>query len=111
MNEFAGLLANFKEGGLAMYGILGVGVVAAAIALERFLVITGASVLNGKKLTNDVIAQITRGDGGAGGALGAGAGGVEAPVRRGRRHRARHAPAHAPARAPERAREHLHAGR
>ena len=62
MNEFAGLLANFKEGGLAMYGILGVGVVAAAIALERFLVITGASVLNGKKLTNDVINQINRGD-------------------------------------------------
>jgi biopolymer transport protein ExbB/TolQ len=62
MNEFAGLLSNFKEGGLAMYGILGVGVVAAAVALERFLVITGASVLNGKKLTNDVIAQINRGD-------------------------------------------------
>jgi len=62
MNEFAGLLSNFKEGGLAMYGILGVGVVAAAVALERFFVITGASVLNGKKLTNDVIAQINRGD-------------------------------------------------
>ena len=62
MNEFAGLLSNFKEGGLAMYGILGVGVMAAAVALERFLVITGASVLNGKKLTNDVIAQINRGD-------------------------------------------------
>jgi biopolymer transport protein ExbB len=62
MNEFAGMASFFKQGGLAMYGILGIGVVAAAIALERFLVITGASVLNGKKLTNDVIAQINRGD-------------------------------------------------
>ena len=62
MNEFAGMASFFKQGGLAMYGILGIGVVAAAIALERFLVITGASVLNGKKLTNDVIAQISRGD-------------------------------------------------
>jgi biopolymer transport protein ExbB/TolQ len=62
MNEFAGMASFFKQGGLAMCGILGIGVVAAAIALERFLVITGASVLNGKKLTNDVIAQISRGD-------------------------------------------------
>src|SRR5262249_55891504 len=66
MNELAGLASflasSFKEGGLVMYGILGIGVVAAAIALERFFVITGASVLNGKKLTKDVIAHITRGD-------------------------------------------------
>jgi biopolymer transport protein ExbB/TolQ len=62
MNELAGLLTSFKQGGLVMYGILGIGVVAAAIALERFFVITGASVLNGKKLTNDVLAQINRGD-------------------------------------------------
>jgi len=62
MNELAGLVASFKEGGLVMFGILGIGVVAAAIALERFFVITAASVLNGKKLTNDVLAQINRGD-------------------------------------------------
>ena len=66
MNELAGLVSflasSFKEGGLVMYGILGIGVVAAAIALERFFVITGAAVLNGKKLTNDVLAQINRGD-------------------------------------------------
>ena len=62
MNELAGLASFFKQGGLVMYGILGIGVVAAGTALERFLVITGASVLNGKKLTKDVIAQINRGD-------------------------------------------------
>jgi biopolymer transport protein ExbB len=62
MNELAGLASFFKQGGLVMYGILGIGVVAAAIALERFFVITGASVLNGKKLTNDVLVQINRGD-------------------------------------------------
>jgi len=62
MNELAGVASFFKQGGLVMYGILGIGVVAAGTALERFLVITGASVLNGKKLTKDVIAQINRGD-------------------------------------------------
>jgi biopolymer transport protein ExbB/TolQ len=62
MNELAGVASFFKQGGLVMYGILGIGVVAAAIALERFFVITGASVLNGKKLTNDVLVQINRGD-------------------------------------------------
>jgi len=62
MNELAGVASFFKQGGLVMYGILGIGVIAAAVALERFLVITGASVLNGKKLTKDVIAQINRGD-------------------------------------------------
>jgi biopolymer transport protein ExbB len=62
MNELAGLASFFKQGGLVMYGILGIGVMAAAIALERFLVITTAAALNGKKLTNDVIAQINRGD-------------------------------------------------
>ena len=62
MNELAGLASFFKQGGLVMYGILGIGVVAAAIALERFFVITTAAALNGKKLTNDAIAQINRGD-------------------------------------------------
>ena len=62
MNELAGLASFFKQGGLVMYAILGIGVVAAAIALERFFVITTAAALNGKKLTNDVIAQINRGD-------------------------------------------------
>jgi biopolymer transport protein ExbB/TolQ len=62
MNELAGLASFFKQGGLVMYGILGIGVVAAAIALERFIVITGAAALNGKKLTNDVLTAINRGD-------------------------------------------------
>lgn len=62
MNELAGLASFFKQGGLVMYAILGIGVVAAAIALERFIVIVGASRLNGKKLTNDVLNLIHRGD-------------------------------------------------
>jgi len=62
MNELAGLAAFFKQGGLVMYGILGIGVVAAAIALERFIVITGASLLNGRRLTNDVVNHLNRGD-------------------------------------------------
>ena len=62
MNELAGLAAFFKQGGLVMYGILGIGVVAAGIALERFFVITGAAALNAKKLTNDVLNHVNRGD-------------------------------------------------
>src|SRR5262252_4411710 len=66
MNELTGLVSflatSFKQGGLVMYGILGIGVVAVAIGLERFFVITGAAALNGKKLTNDVLAHLNRGD-------------------------------------------------
>jgi biopolymer transport protein ExbB/TolQ len=62
MHDLAGLATFFKEGGLVMYAILGIGVVAAAIALERFIVIVGAATLNGKKLTKDVLAHIQRGD-------------------------------------------------
>ena len=62
MNELAGLASFFKQGGLVMYAILGIGVVAAAIAMERFIVIVGASGLDGKKLTKDVLNHITRGD-------------------------------------------------
>jgi biopolymer transport protein ExbB len=62
MNELAGLAAFFKQGGLVMYGILAIGVMAAGIALERFIVITGSARLNGKKLTNDVLTHVNRGD-------------------------------------------------
>ncbi len=62
MNELAGLASFFKEGGLVMYAILSIGVVAAAVAVERFIVIVGASRLDGKKLTNDVLNYIQRGD-------------------------------------------------
>ena len=62
MNELAALAAFFKQGGLVMYGILAIGVAAAAIALERFIVITGASRLNGRKLTKDVLNHLNRGD-------------------------------------------------
>jgi biopolymer transport protein ExbB/TolQ len=62
MHELAGLASFFKEGGLVMYAILGIGVVAAAIALERFIVIVGAARLDGKKLTKDVLSHIQRGD-------------------------------------------------
>jgi biopolymer transport protein ExbB/TolQ len=62
MNELAGLASFFKQGGLVMYAILGIGVVAAAIGMERFFVITWASRLNGRKLTNDVVNHIQRGD-------------------------------------------------
>ena len=62
MSELAGLASFFKQGGLVMYAILGIGVVAAAIALERFIVIVASSRLNGKRYTNDVVNFINRGD-------------------------------------------------
>ncbi len=62
MNELARLASFFKEGGLVMYAILAIGVAAAGIAVERFIVIVGASRLDGRKLTNDVLGHIQRGD-------------------------------------------------
>jgi biopolymer transport protein ExbB len=62
MNELAGLAAFFKEGGLVMYMILGIGVVAAGTALERFFVIMWAARLDGRRLTRDVINHVNRGD-------------------------------------------------
>ena len=62
MNELAGLAAFFKEGGVVMYAILAIGVAAAGIGLERFIVIVGASRLDGRKLTKDVLAHVQRGD-------------------------------------------------
>jgi len=62
MNELAGLASFFKQGGLVMYAILGIGVVAAAIGIERCIVIVRASRLDGRRLTNDVLAYVQRGD-------------------------------------------------
>lgn len=62
MNELAGLSAFFKEGGLVMYAILAIGVVAIAIAVERFIVIMGTARFDGKKLTSDVLGYVQRGD-------------------------------------------------
>jgi biopolymer transport protein ExbB/TolQ len=62
MNELAGLAAFFKEGGVVMYAILAIGVAAAGIGLERFIVIVGASRLDSRKLTKDVLARVERRD-------------------------------------------------
>lgn len=62
MNELAGLAAFFKEGGLVMYVILAIGVVAAGTALERFFVISWAARLDGRRLTRDVVNHVNRGD-------------------------------------------------
>jgi len=62
MNELAGLAAFFKEGGVVMYAILALGVAAAGIGLERFIVIVGAARLDGRKLTKDVLQHVNRGD-------------------------------------------------
>jgi len=62
MNELASVAAFFKEGGIFMYFMLAVGCFAVAIAVERFLVISKASGLNGGKFVDDLVACIQRGD-------------------------------------------------
>ncbi len=52
----------FKQGGPFMYIILGAAVLIVAIAAERFWVIARASALNNRKLRNDLLAHIGRGD-------------------------------------------------
>jgi len=54
--------AFFKEGGVVMYFMLGVGVVVLAIAAERFIVISRAGGLNSRKLMEDIVGHVRRGD-------------------------------------------------
>lgn len=62
MNAIGSVAAFFKEGGPFMYVILGVGVAAAAIAVERCLVILGAGRVQGEKLLARIVAGLRNGD-------------------------------------------------
>ena len=62
MNAFAMVATFFKEGGVVMYFMLALAVVVLAIATERFIVITRASGLNSRKLVDDLIRCVQRGD-------------------------------------------------
>jgi biopolymer transport protein ExbB/TolQ len=62
MNELSAVATFFKEGGVFMYFMLAAAVVVVAIASERFIVITRASGLNAKKLTDDLLRSVNAGD-------------------------------------------------
>jgi biopolymer transport protein ExbB/TolQ len=62
MNTVYMFFAFFKEGGIVMYFMLAIAVVVVAIAAERFIVISRAGGLNSRKLMEDVLAHVRRGD-------------------------------------------------
>jgi len=62
MNTLTMFLAFFKEGGIVMYFMLGIAVVALSIAAERFIVISRAGGLNSRKLMEDVLRMVRQGD-------------------------------------------------
>ena len=62
MMDFSSAATFFKEGGIFMYFMLGVAVVVISIALERFVVIGRASGLNSRKLMDDLVRAVKKGD-------------------------------------------------
>jgi biopolymer transport protein ExbB/TolQ len=62
MIDFSSAATSFKEGGIFMYFMLAVAVFVISIAIERFIVIGRASGLNGRKLMDDVVRAVKKGD-------------------------------------------------
>jgi biopolymer transport protein ExbB/TolQ len=62
MNELATIATFFKEGGIFMYFMLAAAVVAISISAERFIVITRAAGLNSRKLVEDIVRCVNKGD-------------------------------------------------
>ena len=62
MMDFSTVATFFKEGGVFMYFMLATAVVVIAIAAERFIVISRAASVNGRRLVADLLVSIQRGD-------------------------------------------------
>ena len=62
MIDFSVVASFYKEGGEFMHFILACGVAIVAIVAERTIVILGAGAVNSKKLADDLIAAVSRGD-------------------------------------------------
>lgn len=62
MNEFSAVATFFKEGGIFMYFMLATAVVAISISVERFIVLSRAAGLNGRKLVEDIVRCVARRD-------------------------------------------------
>ena len=62
MNELSVLATTYRDGGPVMHFILAAAVFVIAIAIERMIVILPAAALNSRKLIDDLVASVTRGD-------------------------------------------------
>jgi len=62
MNELSSVATFFKEGGIFMYFMLATASVVIAIATERFIVISRAAGLNNRKLVEDMVRAVQKGD-------------------------------------------------
>jgi biopolymer transport protein ExbB/TolQ len=62
MNVLSDLASFYKGGGFYMHFILALAVVVLAIAVERFIVIGRAASVNSKRLVDDVVGLVGRGD-------------------------------------------------
>jgi biopolymer transport protein ExbB/TolQ len=62
MNVISTVATFYKEGGLFMHAVLVIAVVVIATVIERTIVIGRAAALNGRKLTDDLIRSVGRGD-------------------------------------------------
>jgi len=62
MNQLSTIATFYKEGGMFMHAVLVIAVVIVAIVLERAIVISRAGSLNGRKLTDDLVRSVGRGD-------------------------------------------------
>ncbi|TMQ70080.1 MAG: MotA/TolQ/ExbB proton channel family protein [Candidatus Eisenbacteria bacterium] len=62
MNQLSTIATFYKEGGMFMHAVLVIAVVIVAIVLERAIVISRAASLNGRKLADDLVKAVVRGD-------------------------------------------------
>lgn len=62
MNMLSAVASFIKDGGGFMYVILGVGVLITAIVVERFIVIGTAAAVNSRRMADDLVRSIQRGD-------------------------------------------------
>jgi biopolymer transport protein ExbB len=62
MNVLSSVATFYKEGGMFMHAVLVISVLVVAIVVERMIVIGRATTLNGKKLTDDLVRCVSRGD-------------------------------------------------
>jgi biopolymer transport protein ExbB len=62
MNQLSTIATFYKEGGIFMHAVLVIAVVIVAIVLERAIVISAAAALNGRKLADDLVRAVGRGD-------------------------------------------------
>lgn len=62
MNQLSTIATFYKEGGIFMHAVLVIAVVIVAIVLERAIVISRAASVNGRRLTDDLVRSVSRGD-------------------------------------------------